>query len=187
VWEVTNYVDFAEAEPTVVVVPNDSVSHDVKVEGCEGSSKRRQVLVEIKGAPPKGEAVRSLLISDSSFVRVLVDRVILKVMVVNCSNVEVVIGGHPPQIVVKNTTGCTLTLCADDMDHPLETLNSAGVAMIVVARDAMPLNEGPVRPKLLLEAIDRNVHETILVPERMVTKIMDQHMETSLLPATLSE
>jgi len=29
-------------------------------------------------------------------------------MVVNCSHVEVVIGGHPPHIVVKNTTGCTV-------------------------------------------------------------------------------
>ena len=75
--------------------------------------------------------MRSLFVADSSYVRVLVDRVVLKVVIVNCKYVEVVLGGHPPHISIKNTTGCTLSLCPEDMDHELETLNSTGVAVQV--------------------------------------------------------
>lgn len=96
--------------------------------------------MEIKGAPPNGESVRSLFVADSSYVRVLADRVVLKVVVVNCKYVEVVLGGHPPHISVKNTTGCTLSLCPEDMDHELETSNSTGVAVqVLFLTRALPL------------------------------------------------
>jgi hypothetical protein len=137
VWLVENYVDFPDSPATVVQVLNESVSHDVKIEGCQGESKRRQVTVHCQGAPPVGEAIRSLLISNSSYVRVNVDRIITKMVVVNCSYIEIVIGGHPPNITVKNTTGCTITLCPEFMDHEIESLNAAGVALQAVPRDAI--------------------------------------------------
>ena len=63
--------------------------------------------------------------------------VITKMVVVNCSYIEIVIGGHPPNITVKNTTGCTITLCPEFMDHEIESLNAAGVALQAVPRDAI--------------------------------------------------
>eukprot|EP00802_Teleaulax_amphioxeia_P020056 Tamp_20321.p1 GENE.Tamp_20321~~Tamp_20321.p1 ORF type:complete len:386 (+),score=53.38 Tamp_20321:51-1160(+) len=184
VWLVDNYVDFPDYAPTEVKVPNNSTSNDVKIQGCQGSSKRRLVTVQVTGSPPHGEAIRSLLISNCSHLRVNVERVMIKIVVVNCNFIEIVIGGHPPHMTVKNTTGCTLTLCPEFMDHELQSFNSTGVALQVVPRDAIDARQGVVRPQTLMDAVNSNKHDTVLIPERMETKVSADTVHTRpLLPA----
>ena len=185
VWNVRGHVDRGSeaGAPPYLEVQNESVSNDVRVENCAGSTKSRQVTVDIRGATPK-DAIRSLLVVDCAFVRILVERVILKVVVANCEFVQVVLGGNPPPIVVKNTRGCTLTLCPDDMDHEIECSSSAGVALQAVPRALFPPHEGVVRPQALLQAVASNEHETVLVPEQVVTEAIPEGLRTRVARAT---
>eukprot|EP00960_Hanusia_phi_P046801 758048-Hanusia_phi.AAC.3 len=92
---------------------------------------------------------RSVTIEGCLNVRVLIEQVTLGVFIVDCRNVEVVVGESVRRISVDRSAKCDLTLCADLLDAEIISKASAGVVVLAVPLQGL---SRPVLPADLLNA-----------------------------------
>lgn len=158
-------------DDTIYLPPRTS-KKPVHIRCC--TSKYSHGIIEIAGLTD------TLFVEISSNVRIMVSAVLKNIVVVGCSNIELVIGGNPPKVVLLASKNCTLVACKDTWTAPWQSIGCTDISVHASHYSGLDSLE----PNSILQA---NMVEKVLLPDMLVASVHRGTMTTqchfSQLPA----
>jgi len=127
----------------------------VHIRGCRGLDTPVQIYIE---------GIADLVyIEDCANVSVIIECVLHGLSVNRSVNIDLIVASEVPDIGIRDSKGCELTLCPDNMDGGIETVRSGNVSLHCVFRKGIIALE----PEDLLSA---QTKYTAMIPCRIITR-----------------
>ena len=129
IWHQNEHADFLQVQGQANNDPDEGTLDGVNGEDVYGNQctatpgKWCHVIIPGK--------ITALCIDNSTSVLFCADEIVEHIYVVNCSKIQLIVGGEVPNIVIENCVGVELLVGTQSKEHTVETEKSSGVVISI--------------------------------------------------------